>query len=124
MVAHEVGIVKYLPVPFILGGEFLQIHECVLSYSAPESDRFSMKKSLCAVCNSNRQVLLDLKDSQASVARHRGPQEIRNFKVLAALQSPPFIPADRKSLTGDERRQNLQKVLLELKISQIKITMG
>ena len=38
-VVHELGIVKSLTVPFILGGEFLQANECVLSYSDRENER-------------------------------------------------------------------------------------
>ena len=53
---HEVGVVKDLPLEFLIGGELMKSHDCTLTYSSMGRNILTLGKETCSCCkfNSNR----------------------------------------------------------------------
>ena len=54
---HEVGIVRDLPLDFLLGGEFMRPHQCNLQYSTVGRNTFTLGDVPCSKCVRNHQIL-------------------------------------------------------------------
>ena len=53
VVYHDCGIVKDLPIDFILGGEFMKPHACTLQYAPAGRNEFIVQRTECKYCAQN-----------------------------------------------------------------------
>ena len=51
--SHTVGVVKDLPVQFLIGGETLRPHAATLQYFPPGRNTLSFSEGPCTACNDN-----------------------------------------------------------------------
>ena len=117
---HEVGIVKDLPVNFLLGGELMTPHACTLQYVPNARNTLTLGNVECTICKENKETL---KDAQSPLLftnfRHIPLPKIR--PIAAAALDSEIVPTeiDQSNLI---RHRKLEKVLSELKISELKIS--
>lgn len=54
VVWHEFGVVRRLPLPALIGGDLLELHQCSLVYAAGRQKRLSFGAADCVTCSENR----------------------------------------------------------------------
>ena len=71
-VFHEVGIVKGLPVDFIIGGEFFFNHSCLLGFEKNFVTKLWLRSVCCDSCRANYRVMRNIADLQI-IGKNRLP---------------------------------------------------
>ncbi len=61
-VCHEVGVVKGLPLDFLVGGEFMAAHKCLLGYGDLGQHSLRLRQKSCENCERNFKVLKEIHD--------------------------------------------------------------
>ena len=54
---HEVGVVKDLPLEFLIGGELMKPHACTLQYATTGRNIFHLGTNSCIICIENYKFL-------------------------------------------------------------------
>ena len=71
IVFHQVGIVRGLPVDFIVGGEIMKPHGSLLAYTPSGRNEFDLGQASCEICVDNKKILQDEHSSQLSTKYKR-----------------------------------------------------
>ena len=125
---HEIGIVKDLPVDFLIGGEVMRPHAANLQFLEKGKNTISFYNAFCSVCHENFRVL-----RESNSFHVLSPFGRRTPTLLNALSiSPPSsididsVPLYAVPIAHDEhaedRKSKLSIVLNELKIHDLNIT--
>ena len=117
---HEVGIVRDLPVDFLLGRELRKPHGCSLQYSNLGRNVFELGNLKCFICESNYEILKKRAPHLLNTNFVRQP--LRKFNTLINVTSEMQTLPAREDPETVKHREKLEKVLLELKGSEMAIS--
>ena len=103
VVYHEMGVVKELPVPILVGGEMMRPHCCSLQYTAAGRNNFYLGVSSCSICRSNLTFLQGEHSPQLTkVFPRSAPVKIQTFALIpgqrvSVLDSEPVESSKQRS---------------------------
>ena len=109
MVYHEFGVVKDLPVDFLLGGEFMKPHACTLQYATTGRNRFQIGIDFCSSCNLN---LVTIKTHQPELIKPISPKKpLGKLRTLVTISSNFETVSAREDPLVAARRVKMEKVV-------------
>ncbi len=108
-VCHEVSIVRGLPLDFLVGGEFMAPHRCLLGYGDRGQHSLKLRQKICEKCNYNFRILKQLHDPQ--VKGHSSLKSSVNLCAASTIEAKPtVIPIQIATLDAvTERRLGSRK---------------
>ena len=83
---HLFWVLNNLSVEVLIGGEFIKVHGCTLTYAPTGRNRLDLAVNECYAWQANKQILRDLCDSQIVEFEQQARTNSKSVMVMASLE--------------------------------------